>query len=116
MITSSRSTDDVSSKKAATQSHTYIGNAPKYDAYNAVDRNPATCMRTRDIGRTGIFKTLWWKVNLGGVYYIHSIDIIFKNYTGFGMYFFYLAMQTSLLVVRSQVALVHTWEFEIVFS
>ena len=31
-------------------------------------------------------KTVWWKVDLGGVYNIYSVNILFKNYDGVGMY------------------------------
>nr|XP_034321740.1 multiple epidermal growth factor-like domains protein 11 [Crassostrea gigas] len=40
-------------------------------------------MRTREIGRNSPHKTMWWKVDLGGLYNIYSINIIFKNYDGF---------------------------------
>nr|XP_022312536.1 multiple epidermal growth factor-like domains protein 10 [Crassostrea virginica] len=70
--------EDLSSNKIATQSHTYQGSG--YEASNAVDRVGATCMRTTDIGTTSPQKTVWWKVDLGGVYNIHSINVQFKNY------------------------------------
>ena len=56
-----------------------------YGAENAVDRNTTTCMRTDIVGGTGPYKTVWWKVNLGGVYNIYSINILFKNYYGYGI-------------------------------
>lgn len=61
-----------------------------YEASNAVDGNTATCMRTIVIG-TGLStpdKTVWWKVDLGGVYNIYRINILFKNYDGYGMYYY----------------------------
>lgn len=58
-----------------------------YYASYAVDRNSATCMRTYEIGPNSPDKTTWWKVDLGEVYSIYSIDIMFKNYDGFGMLF-----------------------------
>lgn len=77
--------DDLSNNKAATQSPIYsVGG---YYASYAVDRNSATCMKTDDTGRNSPQKTMWWKVNLGGVYSIYSIDILFKNYDGYGIYF-----------------------------
>lgn len=76
------SKDDLSYNKVATQSHTFTGAV--YDASNAVDGNIATCMRTMDIGRHSIYKTVWWKVDLGGVYNIYSINILSKNYDGQG--------------------------------
>lgn len=51
-----------------------------YDARYAVDGNTATCMRTKDIGVNSPEKTVWWKVDLGGVYNIYSINILFKYY------------------------------------
>lgn len=75
--------DNLSYNKVATQSHTYLYHG--YDASNAVDGNTATCMRTLDIGCTSPQKTVWWKVDLGGVYRINSIDILFKTYDGYGI-------------------------------
>lgn len=71
--------------KVATQSSTYPGSLTLYGARNAVDRNPLTCMRADEIGRTYPEKTVWWKVDLGRVHNIYSIDIIFKNYNDYGM-------------------------------
>lgn len=42
-------------------------------------------MRTRDIGKTSDYKTVWWKVDLGDVYSIYSVSILFKNYDNSGM-------------------------------
>lgn len=70
----------MSYNKVATQSHTYPGT--DYDASNAVDRNTATCMRTEAIGINSPDKTVWWKVDLGGVHTIYRISIVFKNYIG----------------------------------
>lgn len=57
------------------------------EARNAVDGNIETCMRTGDIGLTSDYKTAWWKVDLGRVYNIYSINIQFKNYDGYGVCF-----------------------------
>lgn len=76
--------DDLSYHKTATQSKTYPGNETGYRAGNAVDRNTLTCMRTVDIGTTSQDKTVWWKVDLGGVYSIYSVNILFKNYDSLG--------------------------------
>lgn len=76
--------DDLSYNKTATQSTTPSDDETKYGAGNAVDRNTQTCMRTIEIGRSSPDKTVWWKVDVGGVYSIYSINIIFKNYDGFG--------------------------------
>ena len=81
-----KSTDDLSNNKAASQSHTFTGTV--YGAENAVDGNTATCMRTGVIGPNSPYKTVWWKVDLGGVYNIYSVNILFKNYDGFGMFYF----------------------------
>nr|XP_022311625.1 receptor-type tyrosine-protein phosphatase epsilon-like isoform X1 [Crassostrea virginica] len=80
--------DDLSQNKIATQSTTAAGppNAPNtFVASNAVDRNITTCMRAKGIGLTSEHKFEWWKVDLGGVYNIYSINIIFKNYQGYEM-------------------------------
>lgn len=71
--------------KVATQSLTSTGSYTLFGAPNAVDRNPSTCMRAGVIGRYCPEKTVWWKVDLGRVHNIYSIDIIFKNYNDFGM-------------------------------
>lgn len=81
------SIDDLSYNKVATQSHTFTGTSYLYDASNAVDGNAATCMRTKEIGSRSPDKTVWWKVDLGEVYNIYSISILFKNYNGNGLYF-----------------------------
>lgn len=71
----------------ATQSHTAIDNtAAGAEAGNAVDRNTATRMRTNPIGYNTPDKTVWWKVDLGGVYSIQSITVLFKNYNGYGVF------------------------------
>lgn len=77
------SVDDLSYKKVVTQSQKYFVNG--YDASNAVDGNTATCMRILPIGPTNPDKTVWWKVDLGGVYSIYNINILFKNYDGYGV-------------------------------
>ena len=76
--------DDLSQNKDASQSNTFLG--PGYGAELAVDGNTATCMRTESIGQNNPYKTVWWKVDLGGVYNIYSVNILFKNYDGYGMY------------------------------
>lgn len=77
--------DNLSYNKLATQLLTYPGQST--GASNAVDGNTATCTRQYDIGITAPYKTMWWKVDLGGVYNIYSISILFKTYDGYGMYF-----------------------------
>lgn len=76
--------DDLSYKKGATHSHTWEGK--DYDARNAVDGNPATCMRTLEIGTSSPDKAVWWKLDLGGVYNIYSVNIVFRHYDGYGVY------------------------------
>ena len=81
----------MSKDKVATQSTTYPpgANDPnKYAASNAVDRDITTCMRTKEIGQVEQIpdQTVWWRVDLGGVYNIYSVNILFKNYDGFGKY------------------------------
>nr|XP_022305540.1 multiple epidermal growth factor-like domains protein 10 [Crassostrea virginica] len=72
--------DDLSYKKDAAQSNTAVGSA--YGASNAVDRNIATCMRTDPIGINSPDEIVWWQVDLGGVYSIYSVNILFKSYAG----------------------------------
>nr|XP_022311643.1 multiple epidermal growth factor-like domains protein 10 [Crassostrea virginica] len=73
--------DDLSKNKVATQSTTAVGPIDAYRAGNACDRDVTTCMRTNPIGLSSD-KTVWWKVDLGGVYNIYSVNILFLNYNG----------------------------------
>nr|XP_022307525.1 uncharacterized protein LOC111113523 [Crassostrea virginica] len=73
--------NDLSYNKNASQSHTFSGSG--YGAGNVVDGNTATCMRTKEIGINSPDKTVWWRVDLGGVYNIYSVNILFKNYMGY---------------------------------
>eukprot|EP00105_Crassostrea_gigas_P039838 XP_019923986.1 PREDICTED: teneurin-3-like [Crassostrea gigas] len=73
--------DDISYKKVATQSHTYPGMG--YDASKAIDGNRETCMRTEAIGSNSADKMVRWKVDLGGIYNIYDINILFKTYGGY---------------------------------
>lgn len=80
------SADDLSFKANASQSPMALLDLHNtYDARYAVDRNTATCMRTDDIGTNSVHKTMWWKVDLGEVYSIYSITILFKTYENKGM-------------------------------
>lgn len=90
--------EDISFNKLATQSHNPVGGTG-YDASNAVDRNTTTCMRTMiiGIGRDVPDRTVWWKVDLGRVYNIYSIIIMFKNYDNYGVYFYMLLSYTIQL-------------------
>lgn len=76
--------DDLSFNKLTEQLHTWTGPYGLYTADNAVDRNTMTCTRTQTIGPNSDFKTVWWKVDLGRLYNIYSIDIIFKSYENYG--------------------------------
>lgn len=76
------SKDDISHNKTATQLHTYTGVG--YDATNAVDGNIATCTRTKEIGSNSPDKTVWWKVDLGGIFNIYRINILFKKSVYYG--------------------------------
>ena len=76
--------DDLSKNQVATQSTTAPGPTYAFVAGNAVDRNITTCTRAIEIGKNSPKKTVWWKVDLGGVYNIYSVNILFKNYPGYG--------------------------------
>lgn len=82
------SVDDLSFEDVALQSPTAPGLPKVINASNALDRNTTTCMRTDDIGLQSPHKSTWWKVDLGGVYSIYSINILFKNYNGQGIFVF----------------------------
>ena len=76
----------MSKNKIATQSTTAVSSTDDFIAGNAVDRDITTCMRANPIGTSSVDKTVWWRVDLGGVYNIYSVNILFKNYHGEGMY------------------------------
>lgn len=78
--------DDLSVGKIAIQSHTYPFPGSLYSANNALDRKTDTCTRTRVIGDRYQYNTVWWIVDLGRVHNVYTIDILFKNYDGDGMY------------------------------
>lgn len=86
------STDDLSFQALASQSPMFPSSSSYhlYEASNAIDRNTATCMRTDGIGigPSAPSKNTWWKVDLGFMYNIYSIDILFKDYGHLGMYVF----------------------------
>ena len=78
----------MSKDKDASQSTTYgasTSDANLYVAGNAVDRDVTTCMRTSPIGGTSSYNSVWWRVDLGGVHSIYSVNIMFKNYDGWGI-------------------------------
>ncbi|XP_062573681.1 platelet endothelial aggregation receptor 1-like, partial [Saccostrea cucullata] len=78
--------EDLSFKKYTAQSTTHIGCKTTicnsvYGAPNAVDRLNNTCTRTEPIS-PGHTNTVWWYVDLGDVYNIYEVSIIFKTYEG----------------------------------
>ena len=79
----------MSKDKNAIQSTTSVASisyANGYVAGNAVDRNTTTCTRMEIIGENSPEISVWWKVDLDGVYNIYSVNILFKNYNGYGMH------------------------------
>lgn len=78
------SADDLSFKAVAFQSPIIADPNNQYMASYALDRNTATCMKTDVIGPNTDIKTTHWTVDLGEVYNIYSINILFKNYEHFG--------------------------------
>lgn len=62
-------------------------------------------MRTEEMGRNAMFKTMWWKVDLGGLHNIFSIDILFKNYDGYGM-LVYVVLSVSYQCARNIIGLI----------
>lgn len=71
--------NDLSYNKIATQSPIYR-RISEYEANNALDRNITTCMRTQAIGLSSTDNNMWWKVDLGGLYNVYRITIMFKSY------------------------------------
>ena len=76
----------MSKSKVATQSTTAVSTTGDFLASKAVDRDITTCIRTIPIGGNSPEKTVWWRVDLGGVYNIYSVNILFKNYEGHGIF------------------------------
>ncbi|XP_061185178.1 multiple epidermal growth factor-like domains protein 10 [Saccostrea echinata] len=73
--------DDLSAGKNASQGPTYLAWRPQfYAAVNAVDRNNSSCMRTREIGSASPYRETWWMVDLGDIYSVFKIRILFKGY------------------------------------
>ncbi|XP_061185193.1 protein draper-like [Saccostrea echinata] len=80
---------DLSRAKVASQSSIYpcLDDACSkfYIASNAVDRDLSTCTRSMYIGENSITNTVWWRVDLGKIFSIYSINVVFKNYGGYEM-------------------------------
>lgn len=98
------SLDDLSKGKYAQQSTTWSC-APSSNcaAGNAVDRTSSTCMRTGFIGPTSLDKTVWWFVDLGDIYSIYSVRILFKDYGSvYGTFTLTLAKYGSLFLNSQQ--------------
>lgn len=84
-ITSVLFTENLSKNKRTDQ-YRKIG-LSKYDADRAVDGDNSTCMRTEDFGTTSVYdKKTWWFVDLGGVYNVYNIRILFMDYLGESKY------------------------------
>ena len=79
------SSDDISYQHYAVQYPLYGGHAEFYKATNALDRNISTCTRNEGFGLSSQHKSVWWRVDLGGVYNIYSVNILFKHYEGYGI-------------------------------
>lgn len=79
-------TDNLSANKQTYQyRQTYT--CPSCGAGKAVDGNMSTCMRTDDIGITTTYDSkTWWYVDLGGIYNVYNIRIVFKDYPGYSKY------------------------------
>lgn len=98
------SKDEISYKSGvATQSHTFEASPIEtYVASNAVDRNPATCMRSLAIGLTTEIQTVWWKLDLGDVFNIYSVSIWFRNDAIYGMFLQMKSMNSIFKVLRNR--------------
>jgi hypothetical protein len=73
--------DDLSKDKDAIQSKTRLCSPTSQClAKNAVDRIYSTCMNADAFGILTPYKTMWWSVDLGAVYSIYSINVVFKDY------------------------------------
>ena len=92
----------MSRNKRATQSTTALSSTDAFIASNAVDRDIMTCMRAKPIG-TSSYKSMWWTVDLGGVYNIYSVNILFKNYEGYGLvYLAYFGTTMRSIICKTQ--------------
>ena len=103
-------TDDLSKGRVATQSTSFAystSNIYLYKASNAVDRNITTCMRTEGIGGNSPEKTVWWEVDLGGVYNIYSVNILFRSYSeydGFGIVHIFDKKENKKIAVLTSIS------------
>lgn len=84
--TSALFTENLSADKSTAQ-YRNIDTCNTCDAGRAVDGDMNTCMRTEDIGRTSVYdKITWWYVDLGDVYNVYNIRILFRDYPGESKY------------------------------
>ncbi|XP_061185184.1 multiple epidermal growth factor-like domains protein 10 [Saccostrea echinata] len=84
-MTNNKREIDLSHDKASSQTLTNPCTEPYfcgswYIASNAVDRNMSSCTRTGVIGGSSPDTSVWWRVDLGDIYSIHSIRILFKDF------------------------------------
>ncbi|XP_061170695.1 uncharacterized protein LOC133180136 [Saccostrea echinata] len=81
---------DLSAGKNAFQGPAYVSVWPQFHAaVNAVDRNNNSCTTTRKIGSATPYRESWWMVDLGDIYSVFRIRILFKDYGedfGFSLY------------------------------
>ena len=82
----------MSKDKIATQSST-APSITDVSAGKAVDRDTDTCMKTNIIDKNSPENTVWWEVDLGDVFSIYSVSIMFKNYNGEGRYMYYIMLK-----------------------
>lgn len=81
-------TENLSADKSTAQ-YKNIDTCQMCDAGRAVDGDISTCMRTEDIGiRSNNDKKTWWYVDLGGVYNVYNIRILFMDYRGESKYMY----------------------------
>lgn len=99
--------EDLSYNKVATQTPIYPGNS--YNASNALDRQKGTCMRTEEIGLNSAYHSMWWKVDLGGINNIYSINILFREYTGYGIVHIFFISRVNTSRVQFAMFITVTW-------
>lgn len=59
-------------------------------------------MRTEAIGTTSVYEKTWWYVDLGGVYNVYNIKILFMDYLGESKYVCPFVVTVNCIILQSK--------------
>lgn len=59
-------------------------------------------MRTEAIGTTSVSEKTWWYVDLGGVYNVYNISILFRDYPGESKYVCPFVVTVNFISLQSK--------------